>query len=75
MIRLIAIAAFAIVVTTSVEATPVAPINEPEGMFTQAAVGCGVGMTRVNGVCVSRAAKRHARRCARWSGGACVHYY
>ena len=75
MIRLIAFAAFAFVVTMSVQAMPVAPIAEPEGMITQVVAGCGAGRTRVNGVCVARTTKRQARRCARWSGGACVHYY
>ena len=35
--------------------------------------------TRVNGVCVARTTirqtRRQYRRCARWSGGACVQYY
>jgi hypothetical protein len=75
MIRLIAFAAFAIAVTTSAQAMPVAPVHEPEGIITQAAVGCGAGRTRVNGVCVARTTKRQARRCARWNGGACVQYY
>jgi hypothetical protein len=48
-------------------------------MITQAAYGCGAGRTRVGGVCVARTTKRHVRRqvrrCARWSGGACVRYY
>ena len=35
MIRLIAFAAFALAVTTSAQAMPVAPIQEPEGMITQ----------------------------------------
>ena len=45
MIRLIAFAALAIAVTTSVQAMPVAPVHEPEGVITQAAVGCGAGGT------------------------------
>ena len=69
MIRLIAFAAFAFAVTTSVQAMPLAPIQEPESMITQVAAACGMGMTRVNGVCVSRVAKRHARRCVRRGGG------
>jgi hypothetical protein len=75
MIRLIAFAALAFVVTTSVQAAPVAPINEPESLITQVVAGCGVGMTRVNGVCVSRHHKRQARRCARWNGSTCAKYY
>jgi len=34
-------------------------------MTTQVAVGCGVGRTRVNGVCVARTTKRQVRRAAR----------
>ena len=37
MIRLIAFAAFAIAVTTSAQAMPVAPIHEPDGMITEVA--------------------------------------
>jgi hypothetical protein len=75
MIRLIAFAAFAFAVTTSVQAMPLAPIQEPESMITQAVAGCGAGRTRVNGVCVARTTKRQARRCVRrGGGGACVQY-
>ena len=75
MIRLIAFAALTFVVATSVQAAPVAPINEPESLITQVVAGCGVGMTRVNVVCVSRHHKRQARRCARWNGSTCAKYY
>ena len=75
MIRLIAFAAFAFAVTTSVQAMPVAPIHEPESMITQAVAGCGAGRTLVNGVCVARTTKRQARRCARWNGSTCARYY
>ena len=33
--------------TTSVQAMPVAPVHEPDGMTTQVAAGCGVGRIRV----------------------------
>ena len=75
MIRLIAFVIFAVAVTTSVQAAPVAPIQEPDSMITQVVAGCGVGMTRVNGVGVSRHHKRQARRCARWNGTTCAKYY
>jgi hypothetical protein len=75
MIRLVAFAAFAIVVTTTAQAIPVAQVHEPDSMITQVVAGCGVGMTRVNGVCVSRHHKRQARRCARWDGSTCAKYY
>jgi hypothetical protein len=77
MIRLMAFAAFALSVTTSAQAAPIAPVNEPDGMITQVAFACGPGRTRINGVCVARTTIRHARRCVRWYGGACAywHYY
>ena len=72
MFRLIAVAAFALAVTTSAQAMPVAPVHASDGMLTQAAYGCGPGMTRVAGVCVARTTKRQVRRCVRWSGGVCA---
>jgi hypothetical protein len=48
---------------------------QPDGMITQARMGCGAGMVMVNGACVARTTMRHARRCARWNGGVCAHYY
>jgi len=50
MIRLIAVA-FALVVATSVQAMPVAPLHQPEGMTTQVRMACGAGRVRINGVC------------------------
>jgi hypothetical protein len=69
MTKLIIFAAFALALTTSAQAMPVAPVHEPASMITQIAAACGPGMTRRNGVCVSRVAKRQARRCERWNGG------
>jgi hypothetical protein len=51
---------------------PLAPLSEPGGIITPVVAGCGPGMTRVNGVCVSRHEKRQARRCLRWNGSNCV---
>jgi len=65
MIRLIAIAGFALSVATSVQAMTPAPIPQPEGMFTQVAAACGAGRTRVNGVCVARTTMRQTRRAVR----------
>ena len=65
MIRLIAVAAFALAVATPAQAMSPAPLLQPDGMTTQVAVGCGVGRTRVGGVCVARTTKRHVRRAAR----------
>ncbi len=75
MIRLIAFAAFALAVTTSAQAMTVAPVHAPDGMITQVAYMCGPGMTRRNGVCVARTTVRHHRRCARWNGDVCAHWY
>jgi hypothetical protein len=78
MIRFLAFAAFALAVTTSAQAMTVAPINQPDGMITQVALGCGPFRTRVGGVCVARTTIRHvrrqARRCARWHGGVCARW-
>ena len=79
MIRLIAIAGFALAVATSAEAMTPTPIPQPDGMITQAAFACGPGRTRVGGVCVARTTIRHARRaarrCAFWHGGVCRRWY
>ena len=78
MIRLIAVV-FALTLATSVQAMSPAPLHQPDGMITQVREACGAGRVRINGVCVARTTKRHVRRevrrCARWSGGACVRYY
>ena len=75
MIKLIAVAGFALVVATSAEAMTPAPIPQPDNAITQVAFGCGPGRTRVRGVCVARTtirrARRAARRCAFWHGGVC----
>ena len=78
MLRLIAVAGFALTIATSAQGMTPAPLALPDGIVTQIAVGCGVGRTRINGVCVARTTVRHARRevrrCARWHGGACAMY-
>jgi hypothetical protein len=65
MIRLIAVAGFALSVATSTHAMTPAPIPQPDGMIAQVALACGVGRTRVNGVCVARTTVRHTRRAVR----------
>ena len=90
MIRLVGVTALALVVASSAQALPRAPLHQPDGMITQVRQGCGVGRVRINGICVARTTRRHvrrearrdirhlrraARRCARWSGGACAQYY
>ncbi len=62
MIRLIAVATFALVIATSAQAMSPTPLHQLDGMTTQVAVGCGAGRTRVAGVCVARTTKRQVRR-------------
>ena len=77
MIRLIAVAAFALAVATSAEAMPLAPIHQPNGMTTQVRELCGAGRVRIHGVCVARTTRRHVRRhvrrCAVWGAGHVCH--
>ena len=80
MIRLFAVTVFSLSVAASAQAMTPAPIAppEPDAMITQVAVGCGVGRTRVNGVCVARTTvrqtRRAVRRCVRWQAGVCARY-
>lgn len=79
MIKLIAVAAFALIVSTSAQAMPPTPLPQ-DGMVTQVAAACGAGRTRVGGVCVARTTKRQVRRqtrrCAVWGpGGVCARWY
>jgi hypothetical protein len=74
MIRLIAVA-FAVALASSAQAIPLAAIQQPDSMVTNVREACGVGMTRVNGVCVRTPATRRAVRCAtgmRLVEGRCV---
>jgi hypothetical protein len=43
MMKLIAVAAFALVVATSAEAMTAAPIHQLDSAITQVAYGCGMG--------------------------------
>ena len=65
MLRLFAVAGFALAVATSAQAITPAPITQPDGMITQVRFGCGPGRTRVAGVCVARTTIRHTRRAYR----------
>ncbi len=47
MIRLIAIAAFALAVATSAQAMSPAPLNQADGMITQVREACGPVCTRL----------------------------
>ena len=76
MIRIIALAVFGLALASAAQAMPFSPAHQPDGMITQARMGCGAGQVMVNGVCQSRAGMRQERRanrrCARWTGGVCV---
>ena len=66
MIRLIAVAVFALLVTVSAQAMTAAPIvSQPDDMVIKVAAACGMGRTRVNGVCVARTTMRQTRRAVR----------
>src|SRR5947207_7340458 len=54
MVRLFAVTVFALFVTTSAQGMTPAPFPQADTLMTQVAVGCGIGRTRVNGVCVAR---------------------
>ena len=76
MIRLIALATVAAVVSTSTLAIPLVPLHQPHGIATQVAYACGAGRTRVNGICVARTTIRQVRRCAVWGvGHVCRRWY
>lgn len=64
MIRLLAIAV-ALALTSSVHALPLTALHQPEQMVSKVREACGVGMHRVNGVCIRTHARRAASRCAR----------
>jgi hypothetical protein len=78
MIKLIAVAGFALALASSAQALTPAPVSQPEGLTTQVAAACGVGRTRIGGQCVARTTVRHARRdirrCARWNGTVCARW-
>jgi hypothetical protein len=61
MIRLIAVA-FALALSSSAQAMPLAPLQQPDNMVTTVRELCGVGFHRVGGVCVRNITARHVRR-------------
>jgi hypothetical protein len=69
MVRLIAIAAFALVVATSAQAMSPVPLHQPDGTITLVRHGCGAGMHMVNGHCRTTVARRQVRRCLVWGAG------
>ena len=74
MSRLVTVA-FVIALMSSAQATPLAPVSQPDSIVTTVREACGAGMHRVNGVCVRTPARRHAARCAagmRYVNGTCI---
>ena len=78
MLRVIAVV-FALAIATSAQAMSPPPLHQRDGMITQVREACGAGRVRINGVCVARTTTRHVRRevrrCARWNGNVCAHYF
>jgi hypothetical protein len=84
MIRLIALAAFALALATSAQAMSPLPLHQSGGMFTevqyrqQVRQACGPGRVRIQGICVLRTPKSQThplyRRCVAWNEGMCVQY-
>ena len=64
MIRLIAIAAFALAAATSAQAMSPAPLHPSDGMITQVRQNCGAGMKWNNALqrCATTSARRNVRR-------------
>ena len=62
MIKLVAVAAFALAIATSAHAMSPAPLHQSDGMVTQVRHACGAGMHMVNGVCRTTVMRRQARR-------------
>jgi hypothetical protein len=75
MIRTIAVALFGLALASAAQAMTPAPIPQEDATITKVAFGCGLGRTRVGGVCVARTTIRQVRRCARWHGGLCAVWY
>ena len=78
MTKWLAVATFAVLIGTSAQAMTPAPMMQPESMITPVVAACGVGRTRINGVCVARTTvrqtRRAVRRCLRWQAGVCAQY-
>jgi hypothetical protein len=72
MIRLIAIAGFALAATATSQAMTRTPLLQADSLITQVRAGCGPGATMVNGQCITRHDIRQTRRCIRWNGSVCA---
>lgn len=60
-----AVVVVALMLTSSVQAMPLASLQRPDDAVMKVREACGAGMHRVNGVCIRTAARRGASRCAR----------
>jgi hypothetical protein len=65
MIRLLFIAGLALSIASDAYAFVPVPVAQPSGIVTEVALACGVGRTRINGVCVARTTVRQTRRAVR----------
>ena len=65
MIRLIAVGIALSAAVSAQAMTPAPIILQQAGMITEVALACGVGRTRVYGVCVARTTVRQTRRAVR----------
>jgi hypothetical protein len=64
MLRFLVVAV-ALILATSLQAMPRAPVPQPDEIVIKVREACGAGMHRVGGVCVRTPARRGASRCAR----------
>jgi hypothetical protein len=74
MTKTLAVVMFGLALASAAQAMPLASAHLPDGIITQARMGCGAGQVMVNGVCQSRAGMRQERRCARWTGSTCAQW-
>ena len=70
-VRLIAVAAIALAVATSAQATSPVPLHQADSMITQVR-NCGPGQVLIKGTCVLRTTTRQSK-CLNWSEGFCVY--
>ena len=66
-VRLIAVAAIALAVATSAQATSPVPLHQADSMITQVR-NCGPGQVQSGGKCVLRTTSRQSK-CLNWSEG------
>ena len=73
MIRIISVAFVLALASSSTQAMPLTPIEQPDSMVTKVVAACGVGRTRVNGVCVPTPQTASSQVCTmEWKHLRCV---